>query len=59
LKVAKDDYEFVRGQKDGSRINQSPIEIPSSETPDLKEIKVKVFAFHTQRREPAQMERKP
>jgi len=59
LKVAKDDYEFVRGQKDGSRINQLPIEIPSSETPDLKEIKVKVFAFQPNEENPPRLERKP
>jgi len=59
LNVAKDDYEFVRGQKDGSRINQLPIEISSSETPDLKEIKVMVFAFQPNEENPPRLERKP
>ncbi|MFA0752006.1 MAG: hypothetical protein SLRJCFUN_002409, partial [Candidatus Fervidibacter sp.] len=59
LNVAKDDYEFVRGQKDGSRISQLPIEIPGSETLDLKEIKVTVFALQPNEENPPRLEWKP
>ncbi len=66
LRIAKEGYEFYRGQKDGQPISELPregdavkIEIPSAETEDLKEIKVQVYGLQPNNENPPKLEWRP